>query len=55
VAEGLTVCWCGKNYRVIRDALGEYLIRCKNNGDCIALTWTDGETLNGSESEFFTA
>ncbi len=53
VADGLTVCWCSKNYRVIRDSISEYLIRCENNGDCIALTWTDGETLNGRESEFF--
>lgn len=55
VDDGIAVCWCSKNYRVVRDALGEYLIRCENNGDCIALTWTDGETLNGAENEFFTA
>lgn len=55
VADGLTVCWCGKNYQVVRDALGEYLIRCTNNGDSISLTWMDGKTLNGAESEFFTA
>lgn len=55
VDDGLTVCWCGKNYRVVRDSIGEYLIRCTNNGDCISLTWADGETLNGAENEFFTA
>jgi len=55
VAGGQAVYWCGKNYRVVRDALGEYLIRCTNNSDCVSLTWTDGETLNGAENEFFTA
>ena len=55
VDDGLTVCWCSKNYRVIRDSIGEYLIRCENNGDCIALTWMDGGTMNGAESEFFIA
>lgn len=53
VADGLAVCWCSKNYRVVRDSIGQYLIRCSNNGDCIALTWADEKTLNGRESEFF--
>ena len=52
VANGDRVCWRQRNYEVIEDALGKFLIRCTNNGYCIGLHSIDG-ILNGKESEFY--
>lgn len=52
--EGKKVYWASALYEVIRDSRGEYLIKCSSNGHCIGLTWADGVTLNGKESDFFT-
>lgn len=40
-------------YEVIKDGIGQYLIKCIINGHCIGLTWQDGETLNGKEGDFY--
>jgi hypothetical protein len=54
IDSGKRVHWASTNYSVIRDNLGQYLIICSSNNYCIGLTWRDGKTLNGKESEFFT-
>jgi hypothetical protein len=47
-----TVYWKQRNYEVIKDSNGQYLIQCTHNDDCIGLTHQDGETLNGREEDF---
>lgn len=54
LAAGRRVFWCNPGYEVIKDKVGQYLIKCHMNGSCIGLTHLDGATLNGEESEFFT-
>ena len=52
--EGLPVHWQNHSYVVERPARGgACLIRSLSTGHCICLTWADGITLNGKESEFF--
>lgn len=54
VDQGKIVYWGTPAYRVIKDSLGQYLIQCAVNDNCIGLTWKDGVTLNGEEKEFYT-
>ena len=52
--EGLPVHWQNNGYVVERPARGgASMIRSLSTGHCICLTWADGITLNGKESEFF--
>lgn len=53
VDTGKNVHWANLGYKVIKDKLGQYLIIFTANDWCIGLTWRDGNTLNGKESEFF--
>ncbi|NCC40909.1 MAG: hypothetical protein EOM21_15970 [Gammaproteobacteria bacterium] len=53
VEDGQTVCWSTPNYRVLKDAIGQWLIHSQANGHYIGLTHRDGVTLNGEEDEFF--
>jgi len=53
VLAGKRVCWLEKNYEVIHDSVGQWLIRCVDNDSCIGLTWRDGVTMNGKPKEFF--
>jgi hypothetical protein len=55
VADGLTVCWCGKNYQRCSGCTRGILDPMHEQRRLHRLTWMDGETLNGSENEFFTA
>ena len=52
IAQGKKVFWSTTAYQIIKDSVGQYLI-IYNRGGCIGLTWQDGVTLNGKESEFF--
>ena len=52
IRSGDRVFWKQSNYEVIQDSIGQFLIRCSNNGDCIGLSSRDG-VLNGSEAEFY--
>lgn len=54
VEAGKPVYWASRSYQVIRDCIGQWLIKCLSNGSCIGLTWRDGITLNGKPEEFFT-
>jgi len=49
---GKRVYWVHNGYEVIRDSLGQFLIK-HEAGNCIGLTHQDGVTLNGKEKEFF--
>lgn len=52
ISEGKKVYWSNTSYEVIKSN-DDYLIKCNNNNHCIGLTWEDGTTLNGKESDFF--
>lgn len=51
VLSGKTVFWKSMAYRVVQDNELWFIEYYK--GDRIALTWTDGVTLNGEEKDFF--
>lgn len=53
IEEGKTVHWSNDGYTVVKDSSGQYLIKYRN-GYCIGLTWRDGVTLKGKESDFYT-
>jgi hypothetical protein len=53
VRNGEKVYWASKNYEVILDSKGQYLVVCTSNQYTIGLTRRDGVTLNGEESDFF--
>lgn len=37
-----------ESYVVIKDSIGQYLIKCLDNDYCIGLTHRDNTTLNGT-------
>ena len=51
VDNGKVVKWYNDGYTVIA-LKSDYLILYKSDV-CIGLTWKDGKTLNGKESEFY--
>lgn len=53
IADGRKVYHGNKNYQVILDKLGRYLIVCSFNGYTIGLTHNNGQTMNGKEADFF--
>lgn len=53
VEAGKTVHWASRNYVVIKDSIGQWLIKCLLNDCCWGLTWRDGTTMNGKPEEFF--
>lgn len=50
---GLTVHYENDAYIVIKDSVGQWLIKCLINNYCMGLTWTDGVTMNGDEEKFY--
>jgi len=57
VNAGHTVKWQSENYDVIKDKIGQYLIVCRTNNNCIGLTGFKGSpyenVLNGNENDFY--
>lgn len=54
VNSGKIVHWSNDGYRVIRDVFEDrYLIMWRGGRHYIGLTWQDGITLNGDESDFY--
>ena len=53
IAEGKNVYWASLAYQVKIDKYNQYIIVCSLNGNAIGLTWQDGTTLNGKETDFF--
>jgi len=52
VDEGKIVRWTNALYTVKHCPKSGYVIEC-SRGNTIGLTWTDGTTMNGQESEFY--
>ena len=53
IDDGKTVYWHHDGYQVIKDSIGQYLIKCLWNDYCIGLTHKDGITLNGEAKAFY--
>ena len=53
VETGHRVFWKANAYEVIKGSIGQWIIYCHFNQSCIGLTWRDGVTMNGDETEFF--
>lgn len=53
VESGETVHWASVAYRVVLDAVGQWIIVCSHNDHAVGLTWRDGVTLNGEPEQFF--
>jgi len=53
VEAGQRVYWAHTGYAVVKDRIGDWLIKCIHNDSCIGLTWLDGVTVNGKPEEFF--
>jgi hypothetical protein len=53
VTSGKSVCWATDAYDVITGINGKYFVVCNRNQYTTGLTWRDGITLNGKESEFY--
>jgi hypothetical protein len=53
VEAGRRVFWRDESYEVIKDRIGQWLVKCHINGACWGLTHRDGKTLNGRGKEFF--
>ena len=50
---GLSVKWANDGYDVIKDSLGQYLIKYRPTGHCIGLTNAAGDNLNGQPEQFY--
>jgi hypothetical protein len=60
VRKGKTVHWTNSGYTVTltldADGTEDWKIVWSNRDqNCIGLTWTDGQTMNGNEDEFYIA
>lgn len=53
VESGRRVFWCNPGYEVVRDRVGQWIIKCHINGSCCGLTWRDEYTLNGEQEDFY--
>jgi hypothetical protein len=53
IKDNKTVCYKNNAYIVIKDSIGQYLIQCTINDSCIGLTWRDGLTMNGNQTDFY--
>ena len=53
IKHGIVVYWSNDLYTVQGENLNRLNIVCSSNNHCIGLTWLDGVTLNGKESEFY--
>lgn len=53
VKAGKIVHWVNESYIVTVDKLDQWFIVFTTNQSVIGLTWRDGVTLNGKESEFY--
>ena len=50
---GKKVYWSNDAYEVVHDNKDQWLIVCSLNGYTIGLTWLNGVSMNGNESEFY--
>lgn len=54
LSAGIKVYWNNEAHEVTQDNKSQYFITNIYNQYSVGLTWLDGITLNGKESEFFT-
>lgn len=52
IYNGYTVYWKNKNYQVVKDKIGQYLIKCLSNSYCVGLTTTDGDLVEDPKDFF---
>ncbi len=52
IEAGKKVYWSNRNYQVVKDKIGQWLIVCRMNNYCIGLTWADEVTMNGKPEDF---
>ena len=53
VEAGHVVHWHNSAYKVVKDELGQWMLKCIDNGNCLGLTLGDGTTLRGQPEDFF--
>jgi hypothetical protein len=53
IEDGKKVFWSNLAYEVIKDRIGQYLIKCHINNSYVGLTHADGITLSEREDGFF--
>jgi len=53
VSSGGRVHWVNNGYEVIKDDLGQWLIKCHLNDCCVGLAHRDGATMNGEPDQFY--
>ena len=57
VDSGKTVYWSNNAYQVIKDSIGQYLVKCSLNDSCIGLHGQIGgkyeHVLNGAPDQFY--
>tara|TARA_R110000796_G_scaffold20340_1_gene60665 strand:+ start:326 stop:535 length:210 start_codon:yes stop_codon:yes gene_type:complete len=54
IDKGDSVYWSHEAYEVLKNNNGWYYVKCNRNNYITGLTWRDGVTMNGKESDFFT-
>ena len=52
IHNGYTVYWKSNNYQVVKDKIGQYLIKCLSNSHCVGLTRTDGSLVEDPKHFF---
>lgn len=55
VDDGVQVYWANWNYEVIKDDLGQYLVKSHSNNYYIGLTDKKGNLLNTNQDYFYSA
>ena len=64
VENGKKVYWQNQNYQVVKDCIGQWMIKCQINNSCIGLTARSGMSfvgamgigkLNGKPEDFYIA
>tara|TARA_R100001530_G_scaffold128156_1_gene97752 strand:+ start:334 stop:540 length:207 start_codon:yes stop_codon:yes gene_type:complete len=53
VSKGKKVFWINDNYEVIKDSIGQWLVKSKANNNYVGLTNIKGELIE-DQKEFFT-
>lgn len=52
IYNGYTVHWKNYNYQVVKDKIGQYLLKCLSNSHCVGLTTTDGKLVEDPKDFF---
>ena len=53
VQRGETVCWSNTGYEVLYIFKNDSYVIKHHSGNMIGLTWQNGKTMNGEESDFY--